>query len=287
MIREPSFSRARRAARWFFGLSLPLLAATVAAAEEAAAPAPVANPGDTAWVLAASGLVLMMTLPGLALFYGGLVRRKNILGTMMQSFAMMGLITILWPIVGYTLAFGHGSNTLHCLANADAVNHGMHGGGALDHHGDHRKSPGTHAPGCCGLYCMSALPLTPVPMVEGHVIRPTLSMPAEIAFTSRGPGRVDRPPIVFPSVAAFCLTPICPHTLTNRPVIVPESSVIRLECLAEDGAAFLTIDGQVGEPLLKGDQIVCRSSVYAIHLIRPPRMLFFDVLRAKLKWGER
>ena len=65
-------------------------------------------------------------------------------------------------------------------------------------------------------------------------------------------------PIIFPSVAAFCLTPICPHTLTNRPVIVPESSVIRVICLAEDASAFLTIDGQVGEPLRKGDQVVCR-----------------------------
>src|SRR5262245_34835748 len=94
-------------------------------------------------------------------------------------------------------------------------------------------------------------------------------------------------PIIFPSVAAFCLTPICPHTLTNRPVIIPESSAIRVVCLAEDGAAFLTIDGQVGEPLFQGDQIVCRTSVYATHLIRRPRMMFFDVLRAKLKWGER
>ncbi len=94
-------------------------------------------------------------------------------------------------------------------------------------------------------------------------------------------------PIIFPSVAAFCLTPICPHTLTNRPVIVPESSVIRLVCQAEDGAAFLTIDGQVGQPLNRLDEIVCCASPHAIHLVRPPRMLFFDVLRAKLKWGER
>jgi NAD+ kinase len=94
-------------------------------------------------------------------------------------------------------------------------------------------------------------------------------------------------PIIFPSVAAFCLTPICPHTVTNRPVIVPESSLIRIVCLADDGEAFLTIDGQVGEPLLKSDEIICRTSMHAIHLIRPPRMLFFDVLRAKLKWGER
>jgi NAD+ kinase len=94
-------------------------------------------------------------------------------------------------------------------------------------------------------------------------------------------------PIIFPSVGAICLTPICPHMLTNRPVIVPDTSTIRITCQAEDDSAFLTIDGQVGEPLKKGDQIVCRSSSYTLMLIRPPRMLFFDVLREKLKWGER
>src|SRR5215472_6545370 len=65
--------------------------------------------GDNAWMLVSSALVLLMTGPGLALFYGGLVRRKNILGTMMQSFAMMCLVTILWAICGYSLAFGHGN----------------------------------------------------------------------------------------------------------------------------------------------------------------------------------
>ncbi len=65
--------------------------------------------GDNAWMLTSAALVLLMTGPGLALFYGGLVRKKNILGTMMQSFAMMGLVTILWAIVGYSLAFGHGN----------------------------------------------------------------------------------------------------------------------------------------------------------------------------------
>ncbi|MGB7549033.1 MAG: ammonium transporter [Terracidiphilus sp.] len=64
---------------------------------------------DNAWMLMSAALVLLMTGPGLALFYGGLVRRKNILGTMMQSFAMMGLITIVWAILGYSLAFGHGN----------------------------------------------------------------------------------------------------------------------------------------------------------------------------------
>jgi Amt family ammonium transporter len=64
---------------------------------------------DNAWMLTSAALVLMMTGPGLALYYGGLVRRKNILGTMMQSFAMMGIITVLWALVSYSLAFGHGN----------------------------------------------------------------------------------------------------------------------------------------------------------------------------------
>jgi len=67
------------------------------------------EPGDNAWMLVSSALVLMMTGPGLALFYGGLVRRKNALGTMMQSFVLMALVTVLWAMVGYSLAFGEGS----------------------------------------------------------------------------------------------------------------------------------------------------------------------------------
>jgi ammonium transporter, Amt family len=65
--------------------------------------------GDNAWMLTSSALVLMMTGPGLALFYGGLVRKKNVLGTMMQSFIMMAVMTVLWALVGYSLAFGEGS----------------------------------------------------------------------------------------------------------------------------------------------------------------------------------
>ncbi len=93
-------------------------------------------------------------------------------------------------------------------------------------------------------------------------------------------------PVIFPSVAAFCLTPICPHMLTNRPVIVPDTSTIQILSHSEDGT-YLTIDGQVGEPLAKNDRIICRSSPKTIQLIRPPKLLFFDVLREKLKWGER
>jgi ammonium transporter, Amt family len=65
--------------------------------------------GDNAWMLVCSALVLMMTGPGLALFYGGLVRKKNVLATMMQSFILMAVVTILWAVVGYSLAFGEGS----------------------------------------------------------------------------------------------------------------------------------------------------------------------------------
>ena len=62
--------------------------------------------GDNAWMLVSAALVLMMTGPGLALFYGGLVRRKNVLGTMMHSFVLMAVVTVIWAVVGYSLAFG-------------------------------------------------------------------------------------------------------------------------------------------------------------------------------------
>src|SRR5580693_9512224 len=65
--------------------------------------------GDNAWMLTSAALVLMMTGPGLALFYGGLVRGKNVLGTMMQSFVLMAWVTVLWAVVGYSLAFSEGS----------------------------------------------------------------------------------------------------------------------------------------------------------------------------------
>src|SRR5215216_2183747 len=65
--------------------------------------------GDNAWMLTSSALVLMMTGPGLALFYGGLVRRKNILGTMMQSFILMAVVTVLWAFFGYSVAFAEGT----------------------------------------------------------------------------------------------------------------------------------------------------------------------------------
>ena len=88
-------------------------------------------------------------------------------------------------------------------------------------------------------------------------------------------------------MSMFSLTPICPHMLTNRPVLVPETSVIRVTSRAPDENVYLTIDGQVGTPVREGDVLVCHSTQYSLHLVRPPRMMFFDVLREKLKWGER
>lgn len=105
---------------------LPSIAAIAAA--QTAAPDKIAalesavqsaqSAGDNAWMLTSSALVLMMTGPGLALFYGGLVRKKNVLGTMMQSFVMMALITVLWALVGYSFAFGEGSPFLGDLRYA-------------------------------------------------------------------------------------------------------------------------------------------------------------------------
>ena len=80
----------------------------IAALEQQAADAK--SSADNAWMLTSSALVLMMTGPGLALFYGGLVRKKNVLGTMMQSFAMMAVITVVWAVIGFSIAFGPGNS---------------------------------------------------------------------------------------------------------------------------------------------------------------------------------
>src|SRR5205085_170781 len=75
----------------------------------AAAAASALNTGDTAWMLTSVALVLMMTIPGLALFYGGMVRKMNVLATVMQSFAVTCLVTVLWMVISYSIAFTSGS----------------------------------------------------------------------------------------------------------------------------------------------------------------------------------
>ncbi len=109
--------RTRRVRASWLLLMLPILLMATAVAAQQAAPAAPAPPGaaapaakidagDTAWVLTSSALVLMMTAPGLAFFYGGMVRRKNVLATVMQSFILMAVISVQWVVFGYSLAFG-------------------------------------------------------------------------------------------------------------------------------------------------------------------------------------
>src|SRR6195952_2266614 len=88
--------------------ALPALVLAIPAFAEDAAPAKI-DSGDTAWMLVSTALVLMMTVPGLALFYAGMVRKKNILATLMQSFTITCLITILWMVIGYSLTFTNGT----------------------------------------------------------------------------------------------------------------------------------------------------------------------------------
>ncbi len=104
--------------RLFAGF-LVLSSALVAQVATQAAPADLASlqaaikasqsAGDNAWMLTSAALVLLMTGPGLALFYGGLVRKKNVLGTMMQSFAMMAVVSLIWAVCGYSLVFAPGN----------------------------------------------------------------------------------------------------------------------------------------------------------------------------------
>ena len=84
-------------------------AAPADAASAAAAPAPVPNKGDTAWMMVSTLLVIMMTVPGLALFYGGLVRSKNMLSVLMQVMVTFSMIVVLWALYGYSLAFTEGN----------------------------------------------------------------------------------------------------------------------------------------------------------------------------------
>ncbi|MGP8200018.1 MAG: ammonium transporter [Limisphaerales bacterium] len=92
-----------------YALSTPSMKANASPLQPAINRAQVINMGDNAWVLASSALVLMMTAPGLILFYGGLVRRKNVLSTMMQSLILMAMVSAIWMVYGYSLAFGEGN----------------------------------------------------------------------------------------------------------------------------------------------------------------------------------
>jgi len=93
-------------------------------------------------------------------------------------------------------------------------------------------------------------------------------------------------PVLMPSVEAFVVTPVCPHSLTHRPLVVTEKSQIELRVETGVEQAYLSIDGQVGLPVQQGDRVLCQRAAHKVKLMRV-RRTFFEVLRNKLKWGQR
>ena len=93
-------------------------------------------------------------------------------------------------------------------------------------------------------------------------------------------------PIIYPSMKAIVITPICPFTLSNRPIVVPDDSVIEVRLMTENEEVALTLDGQVGFELQAADRVMIRKSNTAFNLVQPPNRNYFDVLRNKLKWGR-
>jgi NAD+ kinase len=93
-------------------------------------------------------------------------------------------------------------------------------------------------------------------------------------------------PILMPSVSAFVVTPVSPHSLTHRALVVRDTAEIVIVVRTDGEEAYLSIDGQIGMPAYSGDRIICRKSDYQVKLLRMKKT-FFDVLRTKLKWGQR
>jgi len=94
-------------------------------------------------------------------------------------------------------------------------------------------------------------------------------------------------PIVAPAVAAFIVTPICAHTLTQRPLVLPDSAHIEIAVKSQREAAYLTVDGQVGLAAHSEDVVRLRKAESYVEIVRPPTKDYFEILRQKLKWGER
>jgi len=94
-------------------------------------------------------------------------------------------------------------------------------------------------------------------------------------------------PILYPSLKNLIVTPICPHMLTNRPIILPEHSTIRAILLSRDERVVLTLDGQIGFPLEYADEVIVKQSSHIVKLIKSSSKGYFEILRTKLKWGER
>ncbi len=93
-------------------------------------------------------------------------------------------------------------------------------------------------------------------------------------------------PILYPSMNAVVLTPICPFTLTNRPIVVPDEDEIEIRLKNHIEGVVLTLDGQIGFPIKVSDKVLIRKSATTFNLVQPPNRNYFDVLRNKLKWGR-
>lgn len=93
-------------------------------------------------------------------------------------------------------------------------------------------------------------------------------------------------PIVHPAVESIVITPICPHTLSDRPLVVRDTSHIEAKLLGDTDTVYLTLDGQKGIPMQSEDQVTISRATEKLKLIQPPRKSYFEILRSKLKWGE-
>ncbi len=93
-------------------------------------------------------------------------------------------------------------------------------------------------------------------------------------------------PIVHPAVESILITPICPHTLSDRPIVVPDASTVELRMAENSDSVFLTLDGQTGVPLQAADRVRITRAVERLKLIHPQNKTYFEILRNKLKWGE-
>jgi NAD+ kinase len=94
-------------------------------------------------------------------------------------------------------------------------------------------------------------------------------------------------PIIYPSLRCISITPICPHTLTNRPIILPDDSIVQVRLKSEQEDVFLTMDGQIGIRLQRDDYIEVKKSGSSMALVKSPFCDYFEVLKEKLRWGER
>ena len=94
-------------------------------------------------------------------------------------------------------------------------------------------------------------------------------------------------PVVQSDLEAFVITPICPHMLTNRPLVVPDTATVEVDFAAADEPVYLTLDGQIGMELSPRDRVVITKSKSKVRFVRPLRKTYYEVLRSKLRWGER